>query len=423
MEPRHRTRSNVIPDATATWKLTQWHGTESNPDAKVKDEEATSVVFCPGSDVEVMDDYVVPDFFKRRARGEIFNNPMHASLVTVVNGTHEFFYTHLHKVWRDDWSNPDWQWKGHTVAGSRPISYWLDNGELSLLPVPDPLDRVWLEGQAVTQAWANCELSKAAALATIAESKESVTSIFAILRRVLKIAIAAKKLQFGKLAQELKPKELADRWMEVRYALRPLVYDAKAICEALDAKLEHDRQTFRGFKKDNDVVSDTVTTGGIFNREWQRESVRSIEVRSGVLTQIESLHALNTWGFDSIIETAWELVPLSFVFDWFWNLGETLASWTPEVGLNALASWYVTKETTVQSVKIVRWYPYNCAAQGFDGECTSFTSSTTNAAYVKTVVTTDRVPDPSRAVLPKFRINLNAAKLLDLSIIGRKKLA
>lgn len=419
MTIRNRSFDYSDPTCQKSVTTTIWAGTDQNRDytyTQTKDYPVYRETYHVGS----MEDHVVPQFQKRRARGEVFNNPMERNEVKIVDPMVPMSSTHRHKEWKANWSPPGYRYFGRETIGSYPVSHFLDAGEVSLIPVPaSPVDESWLINQAVTQAWANADLSEAAALATIAESRESVTSIYSILKRVLKIARYAKKLQVGKLAKELSPKELADRWMEVRYALRPLVYDAKAITAALDAKLEHDRQTFRGFKSDADVTQDVVYGGGAFRRTWNRSTIVAVEVRSGVLTQIESLHALNTWGFDSILETAWELVPLSFVFDWFWNLGSTLASWTPEVGLKTLASWYVLTRVHTQMVTLAQWSPYQCTDAGI---CMQFSSSCTPKNYIRTETWKYRVPDPNRAVLPSFRINLNAAKLLDLSIIGKKKL-
>jgi hypothetical protein len=145
--------------------------------------------------------------------------------------------------------------------------------------------------------------------------------------------------------------------MEFRYALRPLVYDAKQVVAALsgDELPDVGRQTFRGYKED---FGSTVENGVLLysdagTRVYGRQEASTVfQVRAGVLTTIEAISKLNVWGLDSIAESAWELMPYSFILDWFFDIGETLASWTPEMGVKKLASWVVTEVTTTQMVRV-----------------------------------------------------------------------
>jgi hypothetical protein len=88
----------------------------------------------------------------------------------------------------------------------------------------------------VTQAHANIDTSEMMALVTVAESRKTVDSMRALLWRAYKVARAVRKLDARALKGEFTKKELADRYMEMRYAVRPMIYEAKGIYEAVQKR-------------------------------------------------------------------------------------------------------------------------------------------------------------------------------------------
>jgi hypothetical protein len=243
-----------------------------------------------------------------------------------------------------------------------------------------------------------------------------------------------KALRLKEVSKELTPKELADRYMELRYALRPLIYDANSVVAAIkhaSQQLES-RLTFRGFANDINrtvdidpewVLQHHEDLWGTFEKLCVREANASheVDVRAGVLTQLKTLSKLPVWGLTTPIEAAYELTTFSFIIDWFFNVGDTIAAWTPNYGLHPLSSWYVVTETTEQRVEL------------YDSWATAVAGADTNKKpYVhtwdllspcmigKNIITKTRIPDPSRALLPSFKPNLDVLKLTDLLIIGKK---
>jgi len=65
------------------------------------------------------------------------------------------------------------------------------------------------------------------------------------------------------------------------------------------------------------------------------------------------------FSWESIPITAWELIPFSFVVDWFVNFGDYIQALTPKLGIKGLSSWTtVIKETKVtRSVGEVQFLP------------------------------------------------------------------
>jgi hypothetical protein len=408
--PRHRSTAVAAPvtNGVLTHQLASG-STNSAPNIGIPSLTYKQVTEWQSS--KTMDDWVTPNFRKIIARGGIVNNPMLST--TVYEERNDLTYNRQ-KIYHR--SNSD-QWEGFVTSGSNWYSGFLD----TMLPDAPALSTLeTLKDLAVRQAHAKIELSQAMLLASLGEGRETIASMVAILKRATKIARAIRRLNIKALRRELSRKELADRYMEFRYALRPLVYDAKQVVAALsgDELPDVGRQTFRGYKED---FGSTVENGVLLysdagTRVYGRQEASTVfQVRAGVLTTIEAISKLNVWGLDSIAESAWELMPYSFILDWFFDIGETLASWTPEMGVKKLASWVVTEVTTTQMVRVTS------AENILPSGATVWSDFFTLSGYHSKVTTVKtRTPDPSLPILPTFRLKLDLLKLLDLVIIGRK---
>jgi hypothetical protein len=153
-----------------------------------------------------------------------------------------------------------------------------------------------------------------------------------------------------------------------------------------------------------------------FRLSWNRQ----VDVRAGILCQIEHLNRIGIYGLTQPIEAIWELIPFSFIVDWFFNVGSTIGGWIPEMGTRTLASWYVVTETTYQ--KLDHWH------NNFETEVPNPTSKIIAEFYRdlvgcyidETIVKKARVPSPIRAVVPTFTLRLDTFKLIDLLIIAKK---
>jgi hypothetical protein len=154
-----------------------------------------------------------------------------------------------------------------------------------------------------------------------------------------------------------------------------------------------------------------------FYSEWKRQ----VDVRAGVLCQVEALNHISIYGLTQPVEAIWELIPFSFIVDWFFNVGNTIGSWTPEMGTKTLASWYVINNTTYQ--KMGRFHDDFEFPEGDSlRRGTAYSKMLSNCWCDRTTVTKERVPSPIRAVVPTFSLRLDTLKLVDLLIIAKKLL-
>lgn len=122
-------------------------------------------------------------------------------------------------------------------------------------------------------------------------------------------------------------KKLTNAWLELQYGWKPLLSDvhgaAKAIADR-DQDAGRYRVTVKGNSKDSSVARNTRNNNGFNTVEFSTRSVRAncrldyTVGDSSALSQASSLGLLNPFS------VAWEIVPFSFMIDWFLPIGDFL---------------------------------------------------------------------------------------------------
>ncbi len=147
---------------------------------------------------------------------------------------------------------------------------------------------------------------------TFAAELGKVVQMFrGLLRRVIGLLLSAKPSDWAKL------------WLEGRYGWRTLVYDMENISEAVERLGESANDLWKSKANNPDVVTTEeyiipwAHYGGVYT------------------TTLKYTHRVSYRGFaigrmtpppfgGSVLVTAWELVPWSFVIDWFIDIGSRL---------------------------------------------------------------------------------------------------
>lgn len=371
-----------------------------------------------GSVTKTTTDVVTPNFRSRIDKGEIICNPFHSIEVEETlsaPGSCERIYrskTGYSCSSGHPTATHYTHSKGFGTIRPALADYLLPSFALNSLTAS-------LAAQAVTEAFANIDTSEMLALATVAESGKSYRSMLGIYGRLRKILRHARRLRVEELAKELSPKEIANRWMEVRYAIRPLIYDAYGIANSLQKNRGYERRTFRGSAVGSTSESDVVNGVGIAGRvlhNCNRTNTLESSARAGVLCDV-SINDLTVFGVDQLFETAWELAPLSFIVDWFVNVGDWIAAHTPNAGVNQRASWVTTKGVLTQTVSGGQAYWSLLSSQ----EAVSLSMCSSSKTKVSTEII--RSVDPSISSFPAVDMRLDTFKLTDLGIILRKYLS
>lgn len=282
--------------------------------------------------------------------------------------------------------------------------------------------------EAIAKAWADVDVSEIQALASIGELPETVRWISSLFRRSISLIkmfnrkrglLTAVKLSVKAMSKREIATLMAEFWLEYRYAFRPLVFEMHQAISAMRKSInKNDRGTGRGYKK----VLDTSISNYQFNfAYWSANASRNVKVtthlRAGVLYQIEDdLHSLlAVWGIDQPLESIYELVPFSFIVDWFFNVGDVIAAWTDNTGLLPLGSWLTEEQLTTVDDKY-----YDCTITppaGYTIHGSPHIVSTGYHHYEEKAKR--RIVNPSLSLIPSVKFNLDLAKTLDLAAIAR----
>lgn len=135
---------------------------------------------------------------------------------------------------------------------------------------------------------------------------------------------------------------IADSWLETQFHWKPLLNDVDDGCRALaelvtGQALKGVRITGTGEARDNASVT---TGGGAANLLAHRDQTvvvdHTIVIYRGAVRvnpRHSALMAPRLLGFNpaSFVPTAWELVPYSFLIDYFTNIGDILTGWSHSV--------------------------------------------------------------------------------------------
>lgn len=380
---------------------------------------------------ETMTDVEVPGFYKERAKGKIFNNPMCKTFYVTTSDIFpvniEFTSSMLRKC------NPTrlCPVNNHVHYGTLCLDALI--GSTGFLPVSSEIDEAALISIATTQSYAQIGHDELLSLSAIAESNKTLSGMIDILkivnRSMLKTHLKHKKLLKGsRKNDETLASDIRELYMNARYNLRPCYYDMRALYRILTNAVDKPgRQTYRGYASDSSYNSDVVTPvvfsqgGANVKLNVSRVTTEEISVRAGVLTESGQVSNFQIWGFDSIVESAWDLMPYSFILDWFFNVGNSIMALTPKFGIKDLASWAVVRKQTSQKCIVeevdATFGPYSSYVY------TGNASIPVGSQMTKFTKVLTRIPNPKRNILPSFYLKLDPLKILDLGIIlkGFKK--
>lgn len=138
-------------------------------------------------------------------------------------------------------------------------------------------------------------------------------------------------------------------WLEYRYGWSPLVLDIEDTMKAIYAQELRDsltpkaytRVTSNEWHEKTQVVPGTTSIGG---GTWTCSTVYTHKVEAHayakyqVTNQAGVMNRLMEFGLFDVPRATWELVPFSFVVDWFIPIGNYLAAIQPKIGVNVLDS-------------------------------------------------------------------------------------
>jgi hypothetical protein len=148
--------------------------------------------------------------------------------------------------------------------------------------------------------------------------------------------------------------------LEYSYAWKPLFFDVYSHAQAL-AEISIERANVdRVVRARADTRSEKtrIDKGNSFTAHRSVYDRRFVEMKCTYRLQGGSVNVFSQFGIDNPLEVVWELVPFSFVADWFLPVGDFLKSLTATVGLTFLNGEKMTRRVTVLTTEMSSSGPY-----------------------------------------------------------------
>lgn len=161
-------------------------------------------------------------------------------------------------------------------------------------------------------------------------------------------------------------KQLANNWLEYHFGWEPLIKDIHQAVEVLQGGVPPARVKGKAARSKT-VESHTSGIGSGTIWYWTHQVCCGAEVS----VSNPNLWLANQMGLINPAVVAWELVPFSFVVDWFVPVGNFLSSFTTTAGLN------VQRQFTTHKVTVIDLFH----TDGIDGSHTSGGSRTLRRSF------------------------------------------
>lgn len=183
---------------------------------------------------------------------------------------------------------------------------------------------------------------------TVVEARESFNMIHARTLTLLRSLRAIRRGDVGSLIKELKLDDkgsrkaqrvfksrsghaanAANHYLEYIFGWMPLVSDIADSVKVLQSDYSPTRVSARGKVRVDDNYFSPYPWG--FQKQVMSSSTR-LEIRASVAVSNPNLALANNLGFVNPASIAFEVIPGSFLLDWFVPIGRFLESWTDFVG-------------------------------------------------------------------------------------------
>lgn len=269
---------------------------------------------------------------------------------------------------------------------------------------------------ACTRALARVQKPEVAGLVVLKEAKETLNSLLHPLSGIVDFLAnnLPKKKHKGRKNRRnnrvRSAKDLADQHLTILFGILPFIDDVQKTLAALST-LEPVpvRFTARGEQSSVDSKSINAETrlyndSNTYVMGYKNVKVtRTVTVRAYQLYEA-SVELSGALGLDlqNLPKAVWQTLPLSFVVDWFVNLGDVISALTPKAGINWVASGYTV--TFVDACEAA----YSNKAFIQPGVQYGWTGGYTGGSQTRVTVAKSRVPcDLASSIGLKLRSNMH----------------
>lgn len=307
-------------------------------------------------------DQVTPNFRKRVNAGEVIINPL-----TIIEKD----------VFNDGGNAGHGSISGYTCGGSLPelkvdSNYWyavmgrniyLDKDSYGLpLKIPPSSDVSHADlASAISEAATSVQSKVASGDAQVLEDMAQFGQAMDLFRKPLagaqRLTSAFEKVlrnrqqsagkAFGSLGAA-GAQFVSGEWLKYRYGILPIINDMKAIMATLARPPQKIRKTeHASVQLSGSSYASGISPSGDWYFEHKRESHTDILVRATSIDEyFRSFRTDLGLSVDQIPRTVWNIIPFSFVVDWFVNVDDFINAITPKVGVRHLGGCISVDRTT-----------------------------------------------------------------------------
>ncbi len=259
-----------------------------------------------------------PDTSKRPKPVDLFRNSTARVVTSVVS------------EWGYGSTDSDRKSPTYGTITTAPLSYWMPNFPGPLRPDLSKLDgpiRAKIKDSNLNLAQAMAEYRQTARLFS-----NAVRDVAGIIRNIRSGRGGEKLFKALQQPPNKMSKAVANRWLEIQYGIRPLMSDVHGSAEALAKALDEGvfmYQSVKRVEKSFVPTSYAFLNGGTTHVVSQRVTAR-YRISSAAVKQLSEV------GITNPALLAWEIIPYSFVIDWFVPVGNWLASIDALAGVSNL---------------------------------------------------------------------------------------
>lgn len=184
--------------------------------------------------------------------------------------------------------------------------------------VEEELDSIEPDTNLVTQVVSEANAASWDIATEVAELPETIGYILNGIKQGILLLLRAKREVKQQLSKGVRT-DIASIWMQYRYALMPIVYGVNDALDVLGMEAVQ-FQSFRGRR-------DATLFDGLDKLEgYTVKSSPSFNDRVFLKYKYDVDSSIHQGLQINFAATAWELLPLSFVFDWFFQVGDYLTA-------------------------------------------------------------------------------------------------
>lgn len=179
---------------------------------------------------------------------------------------------------------------------------------------------------------------------SLLEAEKTSNLILDAARRIDKAYRSLRKGNFREVARQLNlpPNRVHRTWLEYSYGWKPLLMDVKGSAELMAQHHLHRAESFvvsASVSSSKTLQSQNVTSASGGTSTWSASSgQKTVRVKLRCRIDNPLAAAAQQMGLTNPALVAWELVPYSFVFDWFISVGDWLTAITSLQGLTVVSA-------------------------------------------------------------------------------------